>query len=94
MQLEAVVETTHGIVEKDPKQRENLVCVEVRIKRVHIEESILINPEYNRVNPDKVAVLIMNFQEFYGLSPHLQASALGQIPKSLYRSSDVDRARI
>jgi hypothetical protein len=33
-------------------------------------------------------------QKFYGLaSGELHASALGQIPEAMYRSSDVDRAR-
>lgn len=94
VQLEAVVEATHGIAEDDLRQRENLVCIEVRIQRVHIEESILMDGELNRIDPDKWRPLIMSFQEFYGLGPKLQSSTLGQIPESLYRSPDVDRARI
>lgn len=93
VQLEAVVEATHGIAEEDPGQRGILVCIEVRIQRVYIEESILMNREHNRIDPDKWRPLIMSFQEFYGLGPRLQTSVLGQIPESLYRSPDVDRAR-
>jgi len=81
-----------GIAEDDLGQRGNLVCIEVRIQRVHIEESILMNGEPNRINPNKWRPLIMSFQEFYGLGPQLQVSTLGQIPESLYRSPDVDRA--
>ncbi|MDP1721089.1 MAG: flavin reductase family protein [Candidatus Nanopelagicaceae bacterium] len=93
VQLEAVVEVAHGIAEDDTRQRGHLVCVEVRIQRVHIEESILVNGEPNRIDPNKWRPLIMSFQEFYGLGPQLHASTLGQIPESLYRSPDVDRAR-
>lgn len=53
-----------------------------------------MNTELNRVDPGKWQPLIMSFQELYGLGPRLQASVLGQIPESLYRSPDVDRARI
>ncbi|MDP1711839.1 MAG: flavin reductase family protein [Candidatus Nanopelagicaceae bacterium] len=93
VQLESVVEATHGIAEDDMRQRGNLVCIEVRIQRVHIEESILLNGEPNRIDPNKWRPLIMSFQEFYGLGPQLHASTLGQISESLYRSPDVDRAR-
>ena len=93
VQLEAVVEVTHGIAEDDTRQRGHLACIEVRIQRVHIKESILMNGESNRIDPNKWRPLIMSFQEFYGLGPQLQASTLGQIPESLYRSPDVYRAR-
>ena len=93
VQLEGVVEVTHAIAEEDPRQRGNLVCIELRIQRVHIEGSLLVSGEPNRIDPDKWRPLIMSFQEFYGLGSKLQASTLGRIPESLYRSPDVDRAR-
>lgn len=93
VQLEAVVVAKHGIADDDPAQRGHLVCIEVRIQRVHVEESLLMNGEVNRIDPDKWRPLIMSFQQFYGLGPQLQASTLGQVPESLYRSPDVDRAR-
>ena len=81
------------LVKDDTRQRGHLVCIEVRIQRVHIEESILMNGEPNWIDPNKWRPLIMSFQEFYGLSPHLQSSTLGQTQESFYRSPDVDRAR-
>jgi len=93
VQLEGIVEATHGIAEDDLRQRGNLACIEVRIQRVHIEESLLMEGEPNRIDPNKWRPLIMSFQEFYGLGPQLQSSTLGQIPELLYRSTDVDRAR-
>ena len=91
MQLEAIVEATHGIAEDDPVQRGHLVCIEVRIQRVYVEESILMNGEANRIDPDKWRPLILSFQQFYGLGSKLHASTLGEIPGSMYRSPNVGR---
>jgi flavin reductase (DIM6/NTAB) family NADH-FMN oxidoreductase RutF len=94
VQMEAVVEGTHYMAENDPKQRGGVVCIEVRIQRVHLEESILMDGEPNRVDPDKWRHLIMSFQKFYGLAPgQIHESTLAEISESLYRSPDVDRAR-
>jgi hypothetical protein len=92
--MEAVVEGTYWIAEDDSMQQENIVCIEVRIQRVHLDESILMDGDPNRVDPDKWRPLIMSFQQFYGLAPHqVHESTLAEIPEVLYRSSDVDRAR-
>ncbi len=94
VQLEAVVEGTHYLADDDPNQRGNIVCIEVRIQRVHLEESILMNGDPNRVDPDKWQPLIMSFQKFYGVAPYqVHDSTLAQIPEHTYRSPDVDRAR-
>ena len=93
VQLEAIVEATHRVAEDDSAQRGYIVSIEVRIQRVHLEESILMSGESNRIDPDKWRPLIMSFQQFYGLGPQLHASTLGQIPESMYLSPDVDRAR-
>ena len=86
VQLEATVEAVHGVAEDDAAQRGRVNCIEVRIQRVHLEESILMNGEPNRVDPDKWRPLIMSFQQFYGLTPHkVQRSELGQIPESAYK---------
>jgi flavin reductase (DIM6/NTAB) family NADH-FMN oxidoreductase RutF len=94
VQLEASVEAIHGIAEDDEVQRGKIMTFEVRVRRVHLEESILAEGEPNRVDPDKWRPLIMSFQKFYGLeSTQLQTSKLAQIPEHKYRSVDVDRAR-
>ena len=93
VQLEAVVEASHGVAEDDDVLRGRVVTFEVRIQRVHVEESILQSGEPNRIDPDKWRPLIMSFQKFYGLGPEAHESKLGQIPEKLYRSPDVDRAR-
>jgi flavin reductase (DIM6/NTAB) family NADH-FMN oxidoreductase RutF len=94
VQLEAVVESVRGIADDDPVLRGKVLVFETRIQRVHLEESILMESDRNRIDPDKWKPLIMSFQKFYGLAPgQIHDSTLGRIPESLYRSPDVDRAR-
>jgi flavin reductase (DIM6/NTAB) family NADH-FMN oxidoreductase RutF len=94
VQLEAVVESTHALAAGDEALRGRTMTLEVRIQRVHVEQSILADGEPNRIDPDRWRPLIMSFQKFYGLAPgQLHASALGQIREAMYRSPDVDRAR-
>ncbi len=95
VQLEAVVEIAHGMAERDDALRGRFVTFEVRVQRVHLDDAILMEGEPNRVDPDKWRPLIMSFQKFYGLEPHqLRHSTLGEISEALYRSPDVDRARL
>ncbi len=95
VQLEAVVAARHGIGEDDPALSGRIVTFEVRIQRVHLDTSILLNGEPNRIDPDKWRPLIMSFQKFYGLgTEQVHGSTLSQIPESMYRSPDVDRARM
>ncbi|RFB78520.1 flavin reductase family protein [Methylovirgula sp. 4M-Z18] len=94
VQLEAVVEAIHGIGDEDEALRGRIVTIETRIQRVHVVEEILMTGVENRIDPNKWRPLIMSFQHFYGLGPQVHPSALSQIPESLYRSPDVDRARL
>jgi flavin reductase (DIM6/NTAB) family NADH-FMN oxidoreductase RutF len=94
VQLEAVVESVHGIADGDADLRGRLLNIEVRVVRVHLDTSIVMDGLPNRVDPDKWRPLIMSFQKFYGLSAQqLHPSALSSIEESMYRSPDVDRAR-
>jgi flavin reductase (DIM6/NTAB) family NADH-FMN oxidoreductase RutF len=94
VQMEAKVEAAHGLADDDPKQRGQRQVFEVRIQRVHVDDSLLLKGDPNRVDPDKWRPLIMSFQQFYGLeSSQVHDSALAQIPEHLYRGPDVDRAR-
>ncbi len=94
VQLESVVTAVHELAADDPVQKGRIVTIEVRIQRVHLEESILMSGVANKVDPDKWRPLIMSFQEFYGLGPQVHPSTLAQIPEILYRSPDVERARL
>lgn len=93
VQMEAKVEAIHGIADDDERQRGRLNCIEVRVQRVHIEESILMTGHHDRIDPDKWRPLIMSFQQFYGLGDRLHESTLAQIPESMYRGPDIKRSR-
>jgi flavin reductase (DIM6/NTAB) family NADH-FMN oxidoreductase RutF len=93
VQLEAVVETVHGLAGKDPVLRGAINVIEVRIQRVHVDPALVMDGHPNRVDPDKWRPLILSFQEFYGLGPKVHSSRLGTIPEALYRGPDIDRAR-
>src|SRR5262249_39784252 len=93
VQLEAVVEASHGVAESDEKLRGRVVTFEVRVQRVHADESILMPDKPDHIDPDKWRRLIMSFQRFYGLGEELHESTLSRIPEKMYRSPDVDRAR-
>jgi flavin reductase (DIM6/NTAB) family NADH-FMN oxidoreductase RutF len=92
--LEGKVEHWRGLAENDEKVRGRTVVFEVRIQRVHLAPSIIMNGDRNRVDPDKWRPLIMSFARFYGLAPgQLLDATLAQVPEDLYRTPDVDRAR-
>jgi len=94
VQMEAVVAARHGLGEDSP-WKGALLLFEARIQRVHVAPEILMDGWPNRIDPDKWRPLIMSFQKFYGLaSGQVHDSFLGEIPEELYRSPDVDRARL
>ncbi len=94
VQMEAVVAARHGLMQDNEAWKIGLTIFEVRIQRVHVHPTIVMDGEPNRIDPDQWRPLIMSFQKFYGLAPgQLLASRLGEIPESSYRSPDVDRAR-
>jgi flavin reductase (DIM6/NTAB) family NADH-FMN oxidoreductase RutF len=92
VQMEATLMGIHSIANDKEAQRGRLLSLELKIVRVHLDESILMDGHSNRVDPDKWRPLIMSFQEFYGLGPRVHASALGQIPERLYRTPDIEEA--
>ena len=95
VQMETVVEAVHQLAENDQILRGRIVTFELRMQRVHAERSILMDGHANRIDPDKWRPLIMSFQKFYGLEPaQTHGSTLASIPEALYRSPDVDRARV
>ena len=73
---------------------EGIVCIEVRITRVHAHPSVLMDGKPNRIDPDRWRPLIMSFQRFYGLGPELSESRLAGIPEAMYRTPDIDRASL
>jgi flavin reductase (DIM6/NTAB) family NADH-FMN oxidoreductase RutF len=93
VQLEATLEAAHSIAADDEQQRGRLFTYELRIVRVHLHDSILMEGHQNRVDPDKWKPLIMSFQQFYGLTPRVHASTLAQVPEEFYRTPDMESAK-
>lgn len=93
VQLEAVVEASHGLAEQDARLRGHARCFELRIQRVHVDEVLLVPGTPERIDPERWRPLIMSFQRFYGLGEELLDSRLATIPEQTYRSPDIDLAR-
>jgi flavin reductase (DIM6/NTAB) family NADH-FMN oxidoreductase RutF len=94
IQLEAVVAERHDIMADDPQVAGLISAIEVRITRVHVHPSLLMDGRENRIDPAKWQPLIMNFQKLYGVSnAEIVPSRLAEIEEKHYRMPDVDRAR-
>lgn len=91
--LEAVLAASHDLAADNAAQRGKIITFEMRITRVHLDESIIMHGQANKVDPDKWRPLIMSFQEFYGLGSKLHPSTLAQIPEHLYRTADIEQAK-
>ena len=94
VQMEAVLAGQYPLAQDDEQLRGGIMVFEVRVQRVHVDESIRMAGEPDRIDPDKWRPLIMSFQKYYGLgSAQLAPSTLADIPEQLYRSPDIDRSR-
>ncbi|MGJ4926554.1 flavin reductase family protein [Bradyrhizobium sp. HKCCYLS2038] len=93
VQLEARIEAVHGVADDNAILKGHIQCFEVRVQRVHVDPSILMDGARDRIDPDKWRPLIMSFQQFYGLGPRVHDSRLGTIPEAAYRTPDIARAR-
>jgi flavin reductase (DIM6/NTAB) family NADH-FMN oxidoreductase RutF len=86
VQLEATVSTIHPVADDTPAMAGRLIAIEVAVRRVHIDDSLLVPGEPDRIDPDRWRPLIMSFQRFYGLADgEVHASELAKIPEGLYR---------
>jgi flavin reductase (DIM6/NTAB) family NADH-FMN oxidoreductase RutF len=83
--LEAELREAHPLAAESEEQRGRLIALEVEIVCVHVDESIRMAGERNRIDPDKWRPLMMSFQQFYGLGPRLHDSRLATIPEEAYR---------
>jgi len=93
VQMEVVVEDVHSLAANDDALKGRILTLELRVKRIHLDESIIMEGHPNRVDPDKWRPLIMSFQEFYGLGEKIHSSRLATIPESEYRTVDIERAK-
>jgi flavin reductase (DIM6/NTAB) family NADH-FMN oxidoreductase RutF len=85
VQLEALLEASHPLAEGDPDRRGNLIALELRVVRVHVEERLRMPGTKDRIDPERWRPLIMSFCQFYGLGSMLHHSTLAEIPESAYR---------
>ena len=92
VQLEAKLMHSRSLAEEDETMRGRIMTFELRIIRVHIDQSILTDGDNNRIDPDKWKPLIMSFQKFYGLGEEVHHSTLSEIPEHLYKTPDIDKA--
>jgi flavin reductase (DIM6/NTAB) family NADH-FMN oxidoreductase RutF len=81
--LEAVLEEVHPVARNDPHRR--LVALEVRIVRVHVDDSVRLAGHLDRIDPERWRPLIMSFQHFFGLGERVHPSTLASIPEAAYR---------
>src|SRR5271166_711596 len=91
VQLEAVFEASHQLAERD--RPGGPMCFELRVVRVHLDDSIVMTDAPDRVDPDRWRPLIMSFQKFYGLGPQLTPSILARVPEGMYQTPDIELAR-
>ncbi len=84
VQMEATLVECHELEARDPERRGRLVAIEVRVRRVHAEEGILMDAP-DRIDPEKWRPLVMSFCHFFGLGGKLRASTLAEIPEEAYR---------
>ncbi len=73
VQLEAKTELFHKFEDT------HAYAIEVRILRMHIEESLLNDEKRHYVDTDKWKPLIMSFCEFYGLGEKVHPSRLARV---------------
>jgi flavin reductase (DIM6/NTAB) family NADH-FMN oxidoreductase RutF len=91
IQLEAVLVAERPLDQGGPLEG-FLTTFEVRVRRIHVDDSILMDGNADRIDPDKWRPLIFNFQQFYGLGPQAHHSTLGEIPEDLYKTPDMVEA--
>lgn len=85
VQMEATLVKVNPVAEADPVQQGRILSIELSIRRVHLDERILLEGHADRVDPDKWRPLIMSFQHFYGTGPRIHPSRLSSIPEAMYR---------
>jgi flavin reductase (DIM6/NTAB) family NADH-FMN oxidoreductase RutF len=84
IQLEATLERVSPIGTRDPRVCVPALALEVRVRRVHVEETLLVPGDTQRIDPDRWEPLLMSFRQFYGRGVRLHTSRLAQGPESRY----------
>lgn len=88
IQLEARLVAERPLDEGGPLEG-FLTTFEMRVHRIHVDQSILMDGHVDRIDPDKWRPLLFNFQQFYGLGGKAHHSTLGEIAEELYKTPDM-----
>lgn len=80
-----MLEGSHPLAQSDPDRKGNLIALEVRVVRVHVDDSIRMAGYTDRIDPERWRPLIMSFCQFFGLGGMVHHSTLAEIPESAYR---------
>jgi flavin reductase (DIM6/NTAB) family NADH-FMN oxidoreductase RutF len=92
--LEATFVAIHPFAAETGIENIRSVTLELKIVRVHLEDSILSDENKDHVDPEKWRPLIMSFQHFYGLGSHIHTSKLASVPEQSYRTLDTEFAKV
>ncbi|KAF3073181.1 Uncharacterized protein CFAM422_004891 [Trichoderma lentiforme] len=86
VQMECELAEAHQVMKDYPDLKGVIVCIELKILRTHVVDSIRMQGYPNRIDPDKWRPMIMSFQELYGLGGgKLAKSTLGKVQEEKYR---------
>lgn len=85
-QLEARVAGRHRLAQGEWEG--GAFCFELRVLGVHLDDTIRLDGEPDRVDPDRWRPIIMSFQKFFALGPRLAPATLAQIPERMYLTPD------
>ena len=88
--MEAKLMVADSLARENGLMQGRILKIELKVMRVHLDESVIMDGHPDRVDPDKWRPLIMSFQEFYGLGEKVHASTLGTIPERLYRTPEME----
>ena len=91
--LEAQFVSIHPFAAETGIENIRSVTMELKIVRVHLDDSILCDHNPDHVNPEKWKPLIMSFQQFYGLGSKIHPSKLASVSEQLYRTPDTEFAK-
>lgn len=86
VQMECEFADSHALMKDEPTMAGNLIIVELRVRQVHVHNTLRMAGYANRIDPDKWKPMIMSFQELYGIkSGKLGTSQLAKIDEEKYR---------
>jgi flavin reductase (DIM6/NTAB) family NADH-FMN oxidoreductase RutF len=94
IQLEALLQDSHRFGGFEPARAYGadtsdtplVLAVELKIVRMHADESLVAPGKRNHIDPDKWKPLLMSFAQYYGLAPgRVLPSKLAEIPEEQYR---------